>query len=116
MRELRTAHSDCRCRLVNDIQPRVKHRLWTLGRPTAVVSMRPISTGPIDASLPSGEHAGSRRPSISSRNAISSAGVAVHHTMYNLFRENLEAAESWGNDPELARALRACLQGFVHVV
>ncbi len=44
------------------------------------------------------------------------AGVAVHHTTYNLFRENLEAAESWGNDPELARALRACLQGFVHVV
>ncbi len=46
MRELRTAHSDCRCRLVHDIQPRVKHRLWTLGRPTAVVSMRPISTWP----------------------------------------------------------------------
>ena len=42
----------CRCRLVHDIRPRVKHRLWTLGLPTAVVSMRPVSTQPKERFTP----------------------------------------------------------------
>jgi hypothetical protein len=35
-----------RCRLVHDCAPRLKHRLWTLGQRTAVVSMRPVWSWP----------------------------------------------------------------------
>lgn len=37
---------DVRCRLVHDCAPRLKHRLWTLRRRTAVVSMRPVWSWP----------------------------------------------------------------------
>lgn len=39
-RELRRA--GVRCRLVHDVTPRWKHRAWTLGQPTVVVSLRPL--------------------------------------------------------------------------
>ena len=44
MAELRKLDGSIRCRLVSDGRPRLKHRLWTLGMPTVVVSMRPVSS------------------------------------------------------------------------
>ncbi len=32
-----------RCRLVGDVPPRAKHRIWTLGLPTVVISMRAVT-------------------------------------------------------------------------
>ncbi len=41
LEQLRRLGGGHRCRLVHDCQPSMKHRLWMLGLPTAVVSMRP---------------------------------------------------------------------------
>jgi hypothetical protein len=44
VQELRKLNEGIRARVVNDVEPRLKHRVWTLGLPTTVISMRPVAT------------------------------------------------------------------------
>jgi hypothetical protein len=50
--ELRKLNARVRARLVHDGEPRLRHRLWTLGLATTVISMRAVATQPQKRFLP----------------------------------------------------------------